>query len=590
MNMSEHSTASNPSDQSVAGASSAVSGAAAAAGSGGAAAGAAEAPPPQTIRDAVLARHDDPSVAILYEDQSWTYQQYVAQCCAVAHWLLEQRRPGAFNVGVLLDNGPDFSVLLGAVAVAGATLVGINPTRRGGELVRDISHTECQLVITENRYRELLEPVEAELGSQLGVFEVDTPSWGQAWQPYLGESAPEVELDPRAPYLLLFTSGTTGHPKAAICSQRRLARIALSMTKTQQLTADDVCYQCMPLFHSNALLAGWGPCLVAGATAAFRRRFSASGWLADVRKFQASYFNYVGKPLTYILATPEQPDDADNPLIRVFGNEGAPHDLERFAARFGVSVEDYYGSTEGGIGITRTPDTPPGALGRGDEQTKVYDPETQQECPKAEFGADGSLANADEAIGELVHLKSAAAFEGYWSNDEANEERTHGGIYWSGDLGYQDSDGFFYFAGRNYDWLRVDGENFAAAPLESILVRFETIDLAAVYAVPNSDVGDDVMAAVIHRPGAEFDPQEFRDFLEAQSDLGTKWLPKYVRWAQDLPKTETMKILKRVLRNERWECDDEVWLLDSGTYRRLTPADMETIRAEFAARERTHLL
>ncbi len=589
---------------------------------------------PTTIRDAVLARADDTSVAILFEDQSWTYKEYVAQCCLAAQFLLSQREaalpeptaakssePAAsapassaapFHVGALLDNGPDFAVLLGAVALCGATLVGINPTRRGHELARDITHTQCQIIITEKKYRGLLEPALAELRAAPAteppatapvpaVFEVDTPVWHAnqiardeppAADPSVPSAAqpPEVEIDPAAPYLLLFTSGTTGDPKAAICSQRRIARIASVIAQTQQLTADDVCYQCMPMFHSNALLAGWAPCLVAGATAAFRRRFSASNWLGDIRKFGATYFNYVGKPLTYILATPAKPDDADNPLRRVFGNEGAPHDLERFSARFGVATQDSYGSTEGAFGISRTPDTPPGALGRADEQTKIFDPETGQECPAAVFGADGSLANADEAIGEIVHLRAAGDFEGYWNNAEADRERTHDGIYWSGDLGYRDADGMFYFAGRNYDWLRVDGENFAAAPVERILERFADIDVAAVYAVPNSDVGDDVMAAVIHRPGAEFDPQRFTDFLAAQGDLGTKWAPKYVRWARDLPKTETMKILKRVLRSERWECADEVWLRDGAGYRLLQDTDTAAIRQEFAARGRAQLL
>jgi hypothetical protein len=94
-----------------------------------------------------------------------------------------------------------------------------------------------------------------------------------------------------------------------------------------------------------------------------RRKFSASQFLPDVRHYGATYANYVGKPLSYVLATPERPDDADNPLRAVYGNEGAPADVERFARRFGTVVQDGFGSTEGGIAIGRTPDTPPGALG-----------------------------------------------------------------------------------------------------------------------------------------------------------------------------------------------------------------------------------
>ncbi len=575
-----------------------------------------------------MARREDSSTAILFEGEVWSYREYVAECSAVANLLLAEygRRAGSaegdesamggnasgedeeagradlssggedeagerkpFHVGVLLDNGPHFSVALGAAGLCGAVIAGINPTRRGSELVRDITHTECQMIITESRYLELLEPV-AESVKGIRIFDADSQAWAQALQPYRNQPAPDVEIDPSAPYLLLFTSGTTGQPKAAVCSQQRIARIGSIIAETQGLTSEDVCYQCMPMFHSNALMAGWSPCLLTGATGAFRRKFSASGWLEDVRKFGATYFNYVGKPLTYIMATPPRPDDADNPLRAVFGNEGAPHDLERFAERFGVAAQDSYGSTEGGFGVSRTADTPSGALGKGDDQTRIYDADTGKQCPPALFAEDGSLANAEECIGEIVHLQAVSDFEGYWNNPEADEERTREGIYWSGDLGYMDAEGFVYFAGRNFDWLRVDGENFAAAPLERILVRHDDIDLAAVYAVPNSDVGDDVMAAVIHRPSAAFDPDGFAEFLAAQSDLGTKWIPKYIRWAQDLPKTETMKILKRVMRAERWEAADEVWLKDGDNYRLLTAEDVTAIREAFAARDRLHLL
>ena len=130
----------------------------------------------------------------------------------------------------------------------------------------------------------------------------------------------------------------------------------------------------------------------------------------------------------------------------------------------------------------------------------VLDPETSQPCAIAQFDSNGRLINADEAVGEIANVETVANFEGYWRNDEANQERTQRGIFWSGDLGYVDSEGFFYFGGRNYDWLRVDGENFAAAPIETIITRHEKIDIAAVYAVPNVDVGDDVMATLLLRP------------------------------------------------------------------------------------------
>jgi fatty-acyl-CoA synthase len=542
-----------------------------------------------SVRDLLLARAEDDHAALLAGERRWSYREYVADCFERAHWLLALRRPGPFHVGVLLENVPEFPMLLGAAAFAGATIVGINPTRRGAELARDVRHADCQMLVTEERQQQLLAGLDIGISADR-IFDVDSAAWRDAIAAYRGLPAPDTQIDPAAPYLLLFTSGTTGAPKAAACSQARLALIATILGQMQNFSSGDVAYAAMPMFHSNALMAGWAPTVAAGAALALRRKFSASGFLPDVRHYGVSYFNYVGKPLAYILATPERPDDADNTLTRVFGNEASDIDIERFSARFGCAVFDGYGSTEGGVSISKVPGSPRGSLGVGAPGTVVLDPETGEECPVARFDDEGRLQNADEAIGELANRTSAASFEGYWKNEDADSERTRGGIYWSGDLGYRDADGYFYFAGRNHDWLRVDGENFAAAPVERVLLRHSDVSLAAVYAVPDATVGDQVMAALVLRPGARFDPQGFAAFLAGQNDLGTKWAPRYVRIASEFPVTPTNKILKRELRRERWECADPVFLRDGDAYRPLSPDDAKAIRAEFAARSRESVL
>jgi fatty-acyl-CoA synthase len=166
------------------------------------------------------------------------------------------------------------------------------------------------------------------------------------------------------------------------------------------------------------------------------------------------------------------------------------------------------------------------------------------------------------------------------------------GKYWTGDLGFRDDAGFFYFAGRNSDWLRVDGENFAAAPVEDVISRHPDVVLAAVYAVPSPDVGDEVMVALHLRSGREFDAGSFREFLHVQSDLSPKWMPRFVRISHGLPSTATQKVLKRVLQRERWECDDDVWWRPEREveYRRLDSGDVAVLRNRFVARDREHLL
>jgi acyl-CoA synthetase (AMP-forming)/AMP-acid ligase II len=535
----------------------------------------------------IRARAEDDHPALRFEDRSWSYREWVASCAQRAAFLLATRRPGPLHVGVLLDNVPEYPLWIGAAALAGGVVVGINPTRRGVELARDVRHTDCQRIVTESAHRALVDGLELGLSAE-HVLDVDSEGYAKALEPFVGAPLPEVEAGMGDTLLLLFTSGTSGAPKAVICSQGKLSIVSQSIVATCGLDRETVSYQAMPMFHSNALFAGLGPTIVAGGTSVLRRRFSASGMLPDVRKYGCSYFNYVGKPLSYILAQPERDDDADNPLRVAFGNEAADLDIERFARRFGVRVIDNYGSTETGASVIRLPDQPKGALGRADPATRVLDPETGKECAIAVFDEHGRLTNAEEAIGELVNTGGKAFFEGYYKNESADRARMRDGMYWTGDLAYRDADGFLYFAGRDYDWLRVDGENFAAAPVERILARYPGVVLAAVYAVPDEEVGDQVMAALQVASPERFDPADFDAFLARQSDLGTKASPRYVRTSTELPVTQTSKVVKRALRAERWECDEPVWFRPTKgePLRRMKPEDAAALRRVFSERGR----
>jgi fatty-acyl-CoA synthase len=547
----------------------------------------------------LLARADDAAPGLVAGGAAWRWCDVVGAAAGRASLLAERRRDGPFHVATLLDNVPEHALWLGATALAGAVTVGGNSTHRGQDLARDLTHTECQLLVTDLAHLGLVEGLD--LGPGLGtvaaanprVVVVDDPATADDLAGRAGTSPPDpadVGIDENSLGYLLFTSGTSGAPKACRCTQGRMARVGAILAQMFSITSDDVCYLAMPLFHSNALMAGWAPALAGGATVALPTggRFSASGFLPDVRQHGVTYFNYVGKPLSYILTVPERPDDADNTLVRVFGNEGAEADVARFGERFGCVVVDSYGSTEGGASVQRTPDTPSGALGRGPEGTTVVHPATGRECPAARFDAHGHLLNADEATGELVSTEGVDSFEGYWHNDDAEHARVHDGRYWTGDLAYRDADGFIYFAGRADDWLRVDGENFAAAPVARLLERHPDVVLAAVYAVPDPIAGDQVMAAVQLRPGAMFDGDSFLAFLGEQSDLGTKWVPRFVRVCPSLPVTATSKILVRALRAERWKCVDPVWWrpgrAGDARYQLLLEADVADLEESLSTR------
>jgi fatty-acyl-CoA synthase len=533
-----------------------------------------------TIAEGLAAVAEMERPGLLAGDTAWTWAEVVAQSKIRADLAAGRLSSGPQHICVLLDNVPEFCFWLGATALANTVLVGGNSSHRGDELARDISHTECKLLVTDTAHLPLVEGLD--LGPGIGrvtsgnpqVLVVDSPEYRDALEDVpspprpaeMAATAVSPEVTPSSLGYLIFTSGTSGAPKAVRCTQGRMAFIGSAVMGLFSLVPEDVCYVAMPLFHSNALMAGWAPALAAKATVALPSsgKFSASGFLPDVRRYGATYFNYVGKPLSYILATPEHPDDANTTLQRVFGNEAAPGDVVRFSERFGVPVTDGYGSTEGGAAMSRTPDTPYGSLGVG-INLMIVNSETGEECPRARFGPNGALENASEAIGEIVSTTGAAGFEGYWQNVDAENARVRNGWYWTGDLGYIDEAGYVYFAGRTDDWLRVDGENFAAAPVARILERHPDVTLAAVYAVPDEITGDQVMAALKLREGTTFDPEGFASFLEQQADLGKKWAPGYVRITRELPMTATSKIVVRTLRAEGLDSNDPIWSRSRGS-------------------------
>ncbi|WP_327355837.1 AMP-binding protein [Streptomyces sp. NBC_01304] len=545
-----------------------------------------------TVADLVRARWGDHRPGLHFEDQVLSHHQVAAGAAARAALLADLLPPGAEpHIGVLLDNTPEYPLWLSAAALAGAAVAGINPTRRGAELARDIRHTECGILITERAHLPLLDDLDLP-GVRLLV--TDTEAYDRLLAGYEGAKPGEAtvaEVDPARRMLLYFTSGSTGAPKAAICSQGRLAAAGQSLVRQFEVSPDDVHYICMPMFHGNAVIADWAPALAAGASVALRRRFSASGFLDDVRAYGATYFTYVGRAVQYLLATPERPDDRDNPLRMGFGTEAGAVDAARFAERFGVRLVEGYGSSEGGAAIQRTPDTPAGAIGLAQptDDLAVVDASTGTERPAARFDAAGRLLNGDEAIGELVN-RGRNPFEGYWRNPEANAARVHGGWYWTGDLFFRDADGFLYFAGRTDDRLRVDSENLAAAMIESILARYEAAAAVAVYAVPDPVAGDQVMATLAVPDPDDFDPAHFMQFLAEQGDLGPKMLPRFVRVVRRMPVTATNKVHRVALRREGFRCADPVWWRVGEVYRPLDAGDVEGLVGEYRAQGREELL
>ncbi|NDH47926.1 MAG: acyl-CoA synthetase [Acidimicrobiia bacterium] len=546
-----------------------------------------------TVADLLRARFGDDHAGYVFEGVTVSWDDVVRESTRRAAYLEANLDPDAKpHVGVLLENTPEYLYWIGAAALTGSCIVGINPTRRGSELSRDVRHTDCQMIVTDATGRATFDGVDTgvdpsrhidvdELRAHLPAFDHDL----------LVSSNPDGAL----PLFLLFTSGSTSAPKAVVCTNERMATTAVRAGQIYGVVRDEVCYSPMPLFHGNALMACWGPALAVGATLVLRRKFSASGFLQDVRTYGCTYFTYVGRTIAYVLGQPASDVDRDHRLRLGFGTEASALDRERFLERFGCELVEGYGSSESVVAIIRTPDTPPNALGRErpDMAGKVIvvDPATDAECPRVIFDEHGAISNP-ECIGEIVNTSGGSTFEGYYNNPEASNERVRNGWYWTGDLGYRDDNGFFYFAGRSADWLRVDSENFAGAPVENIISRFPGVVMAAVYPVPDPVTGDMVMTAIEMNSSTVFDAGAFDDFLAAQKDLGTKWSPRLVRVTSAMPLTANNKVHKPPLRAEKWRTSDVVyWRPERGDrLRPMTDDDRRLLEQSFADNKRSHVL
>jgi fatty-acyl-CoA synthase len=539
--------------------------------------------------------------AIRFGDAEWTHAEYFAESCRFAS-LFAERLPavGPRHVAVLLDNTPDYLFAFGGAALIGAAIVGLNHTRRDVHLLRDIEHAHCSLVVTEPRHAALLEPIADRLPPVLmstRFADADDPatSLGASLSDALAAHSDAVDLgvepDVDSIWALIFTSGTSDAPKAVICSQRRLLVTGNRMSMIMDLGPDDVGYVCMPLFHSNAVQVGWAPSIVTPCAVGLGRRFSASRWLPDVRRYGSTYFNYTGKPLAYLLAQPELPDDAQNSLRVAFGNEGSPEVVANFSRRYGIEVIDAYGATEGGVAVNRGPDMPSGALGHAPDHVQVVDDQGVEKA-RAVLDERGLVLNAEECVGEIVNTQGVGPFEGYYNNADATEKTTRNGWYWSGDLGYKDVRGYLYFAGRTADWIRVDGENFPAGPIEEALRKAPGVVLAAVYGVPDDQAGDQVMAGLVLADDASFDGVSFAQWLDSQDAIGPKWRPRYVRILHEPPTTGTNKIVKRTLVQQKFRRDlvgrDDVFVRVRGddAYRRFSDDDERALHESFVRYQR----
>jgi fatty-acyl-CoA synthase len=580
-----------------------------------------------TIKEQFTSKALDPRFAdrdlVLFEDERYTWRQTYDEAVRYANAFLALRHRSdiPLHVGMLMENYPEFVFAFLGCALSGGVVVGINTTQRGSALARDINHCDCQVLITEKKFLDEVMGIRKELqfvgDGQILVNnrrEADKtlPKGLVSLEDRLAElerkagpafrKEPDVTVKPEDWMMIIFTSGSTGAPKGIMNSHKKFIETGGMLADRLNYGEDDVSYAAMPLFHSNSTVLALVPAVVKGAKISMPRRFSARGFLPDVRKFGVTSFNYVGKPLAYILATHEKPDDANNPLRTAIGNGASAEQQEEFQRRFGLyEVAEVFGSTEGGATTVRALGDPRGSVGVMPPELKILN-EKGEECPPAEVDRNGRILNYDAAVGEITNVSGPGRFEEYYKNPAATAAKIAGNMFHTGDLAYYrmfEKDGvptrFMYFVGRTSDWIRKDGENFLADPLEEIVGRWDDVFLSSVYGVPCADGDELVMAALVMREGRAFDPKKFYDFLRAQGDMSEKWLPDFIRVTDSLPQTDTVKILRRALKKDYFNYGriaDPMYWRERGdtTFKPFTEADYQKVLAAFVQAGRSDLL
>src|SRR6202023_1095886 len=344
-----------------------------------------------TVQQLLRDRCNDDSVAVKYEGRRWTWREHLRDASAAGAARLAIADPARpMHIRTLLPNTPDMLTQMAGAGLGGSVWCGITTPRRGDGLLADVRRADCQVLVTDAAHRPLLDGLDL---AGIRLIDVSSDEWRRQLDA-AGELRPYSEAGQMDTYMMIFTSGTSGNPKAVKVPHFMVLCAGQALAEKFELTPDDTCYMSMPLFHSNALAGGWAPAAVSGA-AMVPAKFSASSFLSDIRRYGATYMNYVGKPLAYVLATSELPDDSENPLRVAFGNEASEKDVDEFSRRFDVVVEDGFGSTENGVIVTREPGTPKGSIGKGFPGVAIYHSETATECPVARFDNNGTLLNAE---------------------------------------------------------------------------------------------------------------------------------------------------------------------------------------------------
>lgn len=513
---------------------------------------------PLTVRELLDARvrDDRDYVYCRFGDEVMTIGVLAARVNRFANGLLALGvRPGD-RFAVMLPNHPDYVVAFLAMARIGVCQVPINVNLKGASLQYLIDHSDLRGIILDARFRDQVAPAlradNMPLVIARGAFEMalervvpfeELESKGTA-------DVPPIATRQDDTLCILYTSGTTGVPKGVLVTDKMLQATGWAAARLADVRAGDVLYLWEPIYHIGGcevlILA-----LLERVTLGLAERFSITKFWDDVRGYGATHIHFFGGVLPLLLKEPPSAADRDH-KVRIAWGGGCPVSIwAPVQERFGVRVRECYGMTEASSFTTLNTCEKVGSVGKPLPYFEVR------------IADDSGAFLGPNQRGEIwVREKEPGVImREYFRNPEATAAALAGGWLRTGDFGYQDEEGFFYYAGRKKDSLRRRGENISAWEVERVLNEHPNIAESAVVGVDNEIADQDVKAFIRLKPGHTLDPLALIQWCEPR--MAKFQIPRYVAFIDAFPKTPTERIRKELLSRATRDC----WDLEQSGYK-----------------------
>jgi crotonobetaine/carnitine-CoA ligase len=454
------------------------------------------------------------------------------------------------RVAILCTNRVEYLDLWFGLSKIGAIELPLNTAYKGPQLLHSFVRAEVPVAVVQADLAAEFEAIAGELTACRHVVWLDGPVKGpagaavHAYESLVAAASDDERGDIAVTGAdigaIMNTSGTTGPSKGVLLPQAQQYWLGRNIAAALELGPDDVYYNFFPLFHNTAQAMITLPVLMSGGRMVLTEKFSLSSFWSDVRRHGITTFYYIGEILHLLVKEGGGPEAGASTLRAGWGIGGAPADVAEFERRHGVLLGTGYGSTEANVPVFRPLGSDPTSASAG------------RVLPEFDVRIADSAGHPlpTGSVGEVLvcSREPFALMAGYDGNPAASAEALAGGWLRTGDAGRFDEAGNFYFCSRIKDVIRVRGENVSAFEIEEVILGLPGVVEAAAIAVPAEIGGDDVMVVVVPAPGAALDPADLVAACERR--LPKFCVPRYIEFRAALPKTETNKIRKNVLRDD----------------------------------------